>query len=218
MRRIGALAAVLATMASVGGTIFIISPTKVSSDAIRSSVVRSESELAKAWELPAAATFENRVAWQSNASMCGPASVANALRSLQETATSEGAVLSGTGRCWSGICFMGLTLDELAEVTRLKTKRTVTVLRNLSAEEFRRHLRLANDTKRRYIINFNRKSIFGAGVGHHSPIGGYLEREDMVFVLDVNRDFRPWLVERSRLFAAMDTWDGDRKRGLLLIE
>jgi hypothetical protein len=218
MRRIVALAAALATMASVGATLFIIGPTKVSLDAIRSSVLRSENELEKAWELPAAATFERKVAWQSNPSMCGPASVANAMRSLRETATSEDAVLSGTGRCWSGICFMGLTLDELAEVTRLKTKRTVTVLRNLSAEEFRHHLRLSNDPQRRYIINFNRKSIFGAGVGHHSPIGGYLESEDMVFVLDVNREFRPWLVERSRLFAAMDTWDGDRKRGLLLIE
>jgi len=34
--------------------------------------------------------------------------------------------------------------------------------------------------------NFNRAQIFGAGVGHHSPIGGYLEAEDLVFVLDVN--------------------------------
>ena len=37
-------------------------------------------------------------------------------------------------------------------------------------------------------------------------------------VLDVNRDFQPWLVERRRLFAAMDTFDGEKKRGLLLIE
>jgi retron-type reverse transcriptase len=34
----------------------------------------------------------------------------------------------------------------------------------------------------------------------------------------VNRDYQPWLIERTRLFAAMDTWDGKRKRGLLLIE
>ena len=67
-------------------------------------------------------------------------------------------------------------------------------------------------------MNFSRKLIFGAGVGHHSPIGGYLEDEDLVFVLDVNPDYRPWLVERKRLFAAMDTDDGDNKRGLLLIE
>jgi hypothetical protein len=39
-----------------------------------------------------------------------------------------------------------------------------------------------------------------------------------VFVLDVNRDYQPWLVERSRLFDAVNTLDGDKKRGLLLIE
>ena len=76
----------------------------------------------------------------------------------------------------------------------------------------------SNDPAHRYIINFDRKMIFGAGAGHHSPIGGYLENEDLVFVLDVNRDYRPWLVERMRLFDAMNTWDGDKKRGMLLIE
>ena len=80
---------------------------------------------------------------------------------------------------------MGLTLDELGEVTRLKTNRTVSVLRDLSPQQFQQHLRRANETGRRYIINFSRKEIFGAGTGHHSPIGGYLEAEDLVFVLDV---------------------------------
>jgi hypothetical protein len=45
-----------------------------------------------------------------------------------------------------------------------------------------------------------------------------LEAEDLVLVLDVNDKFQPWLIERSRLFAAVDTLDGDKKRGLLLIE
>lgn len=38
-----------------------------------------------------------------------------------------------------------------------------------------------------------------------------------MIVLDVNAKFGPWLVERERLFAAMDTLDGERKRGLLLV-
>jgi hypothetical protein len=45
-----------------------------------------------------------------------------------------------------------------------------------------------------------------------------MEAEDLVFVLDVNSDYQPWLVERTRLFAAVNTRDGDQKRGLLLIE
>jgi len=42
--------------------------------------------------------------------------------------------------------------------------------------------------------------------------GGYLEPEDLVFVLDVNPDYQPWLVERTRLFAAVNTLDGNKKR------
>jgi hypothetical protein len=216
--KIALFTGVLALITLAGGAGLIVSQTKVSPDAIRSSVTRSEAGIEKAWKLPAASTFKRELTWQSNPSLCGPASIANALRSLGETATSEDSVLAGTGRCWTGICFMGLTLDELAEVTRLKTKRTVTVLRDLSSDQFQQHLRHTNDTGRRYIINFSRKEIFGAGTGHHSPIGGYLEAEDLVFVLDVNRDYQPWLVARARLFAAMDTWDGKKKRGLLLIE
>jgi hypothetical protein len=55
-------------------------------------------------------------------------------------------------------------------------------------------------------------------IGHHSPIGRYLENEDLVFILDVNSDYKPWLVERIRLFAAVNTFDGEKKRELLLIE
>ena len=216
--KIALFAGVLALITLVGSASLIVSQTKVGPDAVRSSVTRSAADVERAWKLPAASTFKNELTWQSNPSLCGPASVANVLRSLGETATSVNAVLAGTGRCWTGICFMGLSLDELAEVTRSKTNRTVTVLRDLSPGQFQQHLRRANDAGRRYIVNFSRKEIFGAGTGHHSPIGGYLEAEDLVFVLDVNRDYQPWLIERVRLYAAMDTWDGKKKRGLLLIE
>jgi hypothetical protein len=201
-----------------GAVLFIAGQTRVPPDAIQSSVIRTPELIGKAWKLPVAATFGAEVAWQSNASRCGPASVANTFRSLGEKETTEAEVLAGTGMCWTGFCIIGLTLDELAEVARTKTKRNVTVLRDLTADEFREHMKRANDPGRRYIINFSRDKIFGAGNGHHSPIGGYLEAEDMIFVLDVNEDYKPWLIERERLFSAMDTLDGDKKRGLLLIE
>ena len=84
-------------------------------------------------------------------------------------------MLAGTGRCWTGICTLGLTLDELAEVARANTSRKVTVLRDLNEDQFREHMRRSNDPGRRYLVNFSREQIFGYGVGHHSPIGGYLE-------------------------------------------
>jgi len=196
----------------------VVGQSRVPSEAMASSVTRAPELIERAWHLPVAATFHRYVSWQSNGSRCGPAAVANAYRSLGESASTEGKVLAGTGRCWTGVCILGLTLDELADVARANTSRKVTVLRDLSEDLFLAHLRRSNDPGRRYIVNFDRAQIFGAGVGHHSPIGGYLEAEDLVFVLDVNSDYQPWLVERKRLFAAVNTFDGDKRRGLLLIE
>lgn len=193
-------------------------PPPVSPEAIRTAVVREEGLLEEAHALPVARTYGETLSWQSNGSRCGPASLLNVFRSLGDTLPDEDAVLDGSGKCWTGVCIMGLTLDELAEIARLRTDRSVTVLRDLTPEAFHEHLRRANEPSRRYVINFSRKPIFDGGGGHHSPIGGYLEAEDLVLVLDVNADFRPWLIERERLYAAMDTLDGERKRGLLLIE
>jgi hypothetical protein len=210
-------AIVLAAVIAVPVAILLTRPT-VSPEAIQSSVIRTPALIEKAWALPVAATFARELTWQSNPSKCGPASLANIFKSLGEDSTDESKVLDGTGQCWLfGFCPIGLTLDEVAAVARTKTHRQVTVLRDLTPEQFREHLRQSNDPRNRYLINFNRKLIFGDGAGHHSPIGGYLEAEDLVFVLDVNQDFKPWLVERARLFAAMNTMDGDKTRGLLLI-
>jgi hypothetical protein len=202
----------------LGAAALTINQSKVSPQAIASSVNRSPALLEQAWRLPVATTFNRQLNWQSNLSRCGPASIANAYRSLGDTANTESHVLAGTGRCWTGFCIPGLTLDELADVARANRRHKITVVRDLSEEQFRQHLRRSNDPARRYIVNFSRKQIFGAGVGHFSPIGGYLEAEDLVFILDVNSDYQPWLVERKRLFEAVDTFDGNKRRGLLLIE
>jgi hypothetical protein len=217
MKRIH-LIAVLGGAALLGASALVVGQPKVSPQAIASSVTRTPDILERAWLLPAAATYKRQITWQSNGSRCGPAAVANAYRSLGDAAITEGEVLAGTGRCWTGVCMLGLTLDELADAARANSRRKIIVLRDLSEEAFREHLRRSNDPSRRYIVNFSRQQIFGAGVGHHSPIGCYLESEDLVFVLDVNRDYQPWLVERARLFDAVNTMDGDKKRGLLLIE
>ncbi len=210
---------VVACIALISGAAFLVAgQSGVSSEAIQSSVVRAPELIDRAWHLPVAASFNSELTWQSNGSRCGPASLANAFRSIGEEETTEAAVLDGTGKCWTGFCIIGLTLDELAEVAQQHTGRKVTVVRDLNAKEFREHMRRANDPDRRYIVNFTREKVFGGGGGHHSPIGGYMEAEDLVFVLDVNENYRPWLIERERLFAAMDTLDGDKKRGLLLIE
>jgi hypothetical protein len=176
--------------------------------------------LAQAWALPVAATFGGRVDFQPNGSVCGATSVANVFRSLREGPTTPQGVLEGSGKCPLGFCWMGLSLDELAGVVQEKTRRKVTILRDLTLEEFRAHLGHANDPTRRYIVNFHRGLLFSQGVGHHSPIAGYLTDRDLVLVLDVNRSFGPWLVASERLYRAMDSVDSGtkKKRGLLLVE
>jgi Phytochelatin synthase len=180
---------------------------------------KDASLLEKAWALPGAAAYERRVVSQSNGSLCGPATLANALRSLGEGAATEALVLEGSGKCRTGYCIPGLTLDEVAELARTKTRREVTVLRDLTLDEFREHLRRSNDASRRYLVNFQRGLLFGEGTGHHSPIGGYLVERDLVLVLDVNEKFGPWLVPAERLFVAMDSVDpsSKRKRGMVLL-
>jgi hypothetical protein len=147
---------------------------------------------------------------QSVLSVCGPTSVANVLRSLQVP----------TGRNpFRRFGLRAMSLDQLvseaAEV--MPAPWQVRALRLRDVEELRTELRGANDPARRYVINFARAPLFGSGGGHHSPIGGYLEDEDLAFVLDVNARFGPWLVTTERLFEAMDTTadrSTGRKRGL----
>jgi phytochelatin synthase len=179
--------------------------------------------LARAWDLPSATTFGRRVDYQTNPSVCGPTSVANVLRSLGEggaSAPTTRDVLDGSGKCATGLCINGLTLDEVASLLGRKTTRKIRVLRDLPLDAFRDEMRRANDPARRVVVNFHRGLLFGKGTGHHSPIGGYLEDVDLVFVLDVNGSFGPWLVATERLYRAVDSIDGSsgRKRGLIVIE
>jgi hypothetical protein len=173
--------------------------------------------LERAWRLPVASQF-GQLAFQTNPTSCGASSLANVERSFGLERT-EATILAGTGQCWFGYCLGGLTLDELGAVALASTRHEVTVIRDISYDRFREHLRRSNDPEQRIVINFHRGSLFGEGMGHFSPIGGFLEDEDLVFVLDVNAKYGPFLVNARRLYDAMDTTDGQagRKRGLLAL-
>lgn len=186
---------------------------------IRETVTYQRADLlARAWTLPVARAFPRPLLYQSNGSLCGPSSVANIARSFGERATEE-SVLDDTGLCWSGLCFMGLSLDEVEKMAHAKMPGRVELVRDLSYAQFREHLPRFNDPARRYLANFHRGLLFGKGTGHHSPIGGYLKADDLVFVLDVNGSFEPWLVTPERLFRAIDSVDSatGKKRGLLVV-
>lgn len=173
------------------------------------TTVRKDKELLqKAWELPSARRYLPLLS-QSITSICGPTSVANVLRSM--------GVQTGRNPFRRiGLRAMSLAqlVSESAEV--VPSGWEVRAVRPRSVDELRAELRAANHEHTRFVANFSRVPLFGGGGGHHSPLGGYLENEDLAFVLDVNAGFGPWLVSTERLFEAMST--GDWVRGLARFE
>ena len=176
--------------------------------------------LKKAWALPVAAAYQSDIDFQRNASVCGPASLVNVMHSLKQPGNQESILQGANFSTVLGYLPQGLTLDQLADLARMKLQRKVTVLRDMDLAAFREQLSHVNDRSRRYVINFSRGPLFATGGGHHSPIAGYLDEEDLVLVLDVNRKYGPWLVRSERLYEAMNTADttAQKKRGLLLIQ
>jgi hypothetical protein len=175
------------------------------SESIRSSPTYQRPDLLeRAWALPVARPYAPLLS-QSLRSICGPTSVANVLRSMQVPAAKN--PLRGFG-------FRAMSLDQLvresAEVVPAGWE--VHAVRPGTVDELRTELQASNDVSRRTVANFSRAPLFGSGVGHHSPIGGYLETEDLAFVLDVNSAFGPWLVSTERLFEAIHTV-ADRSTG-----
>ena len=178
--------------------------------------------LDRAWSLPVASRYRAAgLEFQGNGSLCGPTSLVNLIRSTGGVASQE-TILEGAGvKTWFGYLPEGLTLDALADLARRHVGADrVHVLRDLDLDGFRTAMREANDPSRRILVNFHRGPLFGTGGGHHSPVGGYLEDEDLVLVLDVNRAYQPWLVPTERLFEAVDTVDSStgRTRGLLVVD
>jgi Phytochelatin synthase len=182
---------------------------------------QNDALLARAWALPVARLYGPQgYLFQQNPSTCGPTSIADLLRSEGRPADPS-SVLNGSGvLVIFGLLPGGLTLDQEAKILTRSSGKSVKLLRDLSLDSFRAEMAKSNDPSRRVVINFSRKPLFGRGYGHFSPILGYLPAEDLVFVGDVNANYRPWLVPTTRLYDAQNTIDSSSraKRGLLEID
>jgi len=175
--------------------------------------------LERAWQQPVAATYREGFEYQNNWAFCGPATVVNLFHSLGIDRYTQENLFDNTPLGYWKARILGLTLDEMAELIESTSDDDAVILRDLTREEFRARLRDTNDPTKRYLINFNRAPLFGVAIGHYSPIGGYLEDQDLVFVLDVLDKYKPFLVPADRLYEAMDTVDSEtgKKRGLILV-
>ena len=210
--------ALLFAAVTVGPLLFEPNPYKGIPSIEASIEYQSPNLLRQAWALPVASAYRRGgFEYQSNPSFCGPASVANVLRSLGKQ-TNQAKVIDETQfEPWFGILPGGLTLDELSELAAVRLGSKPYIVRDPSLEEFRAWLKRSNDSSYRIIANFHRGPLFGRGHGHFSPILGYLETEDLVLVGDVNRDYRPFLVSSERLWRGTDTVDREtgKERGLI---
>jgi hypothetical protein len=184
---------------------------------------QNEAMLASAWQLPVASTYKNNFVYQENSAFCGPASIVNTLNSLGVRGVSQSKVIENSSTYYIKARILGLTLDEMNKMFKDNLKKSghsewsVTEYRDLTINEFRNHMRQANRPDFRYVINFSRLPLFGVDIGHHSPIGGYIENSDSVFLLDVLEDYKPFIVSTEKLFIAMNTIDSEteKKRGLI---
>ncbi len=222
---IGCLLSLALAASSLGGAFFYVSrpdPRFVHAISIESDPAYHDAALLeRAWALPTASLYRAHFESQGNGSFCGPTSVVDVLRSTGADA-DQAHVLDGSGiTTVFGILPGGITLEQVAAlVHRRLPDRNVTVHRDLDLEALRGLALRANDPAVRMIANFHRGPLFARGGGHHSPIGGYLEDEDLVFVLDVNHDYQPWLAHTARLLEAMSVVDpaSGSTRGVVSIE
>jgi hypothetical protein len=135
MKRMVALAGVI-VVGLIVAVVAYVGQSKVPPEAIQTCVTQTEALLDHAWRLPVAAAFGRTLSWRSNGSVCGRASLANVFRSLGEEADTEGEVLQGTYACWFHVCPIRLTPDQMTDLARLHSSRTVTVhLGRISLDE-----------------------------------------------------------------------------------
>ena len=140
--RIALFAGALALTALAGGAgLLVRAKTKVSPDAMRSSVTLDRSRGRKACEVvPTASTSKGARRGSQNASLYSPASVANALRILGRDGHLGAAALARNQPLLSGICFLELTLDELRRSHAFEPIAAFSVLQVISPGQFQQHL------------------------------------------------------------------------------
>lgn len=156
--------------------------------------------------------IDQAMCFQPKEGYCGIATVNTVTRSLDPPYYVPYGI--GTYRAFS-IDNLAKTLESINYQHNLFTKIEPIVLTEHTAlDEFRCYLKEANGTSTtscRILANFHRKTLFGTGYGHWSPIGAVVTKskeeaeEEYVMVLDTNEKYGPFMVSLRRFFLAVKT-------------
>jgi len=232
---------VLAVLAYVGLRVWrvysnITTETKDQQPVKMLPVYQDKALLAKAWALPAARLY-GRIIYQPVEGFCGHATISNGVFSIPP---HDKFVVMPPTAVPMGVAEMKEFCQNLckAPATTNGTEKSgngclctavESFTDNLTYEKFMEIVRSSNDSRYRLLANFMRGPLFFCDSnvqvdffmkymsGHWSPIAGYLEEEDLVFVLDVNEKYGAYLVPSRRMYESVNTKDlmGGTWRGLV---
>ena len=160
---------------------------------------------------------------QEKRSWCGVASAVTVLAALRGEAMAQDQLFTAGAsavRSWWTATFWGMSLGELAGL--LQAHGVVVELHRADEgiEAFRQAVASNAAHGDDYLLVNWQRSVLGeeGEAGHISPIGAYDAAGDRVLVLDVAAYRYPWAwFPLPRMFAAMDTRDGDALRGWLVV-
>jgi hypothetical protein len=179
---------------------------------------RDDKLVDKLWLMPVASKYFSAVEYQYAEGYCGLATMRCMLKSL--LSSSQKITEDMVPEPKRGPMTLTTFAGRIDEQTKGSLKSRV-VLGSQGYEEFLSVVKQANNPNVRIAANFLRSPIFGfTGTlllpmnimktffgGHFSPIVGYLEKEDLVGVFDVNSNYSLYLVPSRRLYDAVNTYD-----------
>lgn len=171
---------------------------------------------------------------QENLSFCGPATIVTILNStdLPRPPSSRHPnyfrfdqnnifkLPKTPPKDQSSVRTSGMSLAILEKFFRLTAAdATAKFASDVTVEDFRLDLQACLQTSGQFMaVNYLRTMVGQAGGGHISPIAAYNESEDAVLILDVSKyKYPPVWVKLNHLFRAMETSDGAKSRGYVLI-
>jgi hypothetical protein len=181
------------------------------------------------WSSPIGLCYSNAVEFQEREGFCSSATQRSILKSIpnfKPQNVPEPKLRSAT---------LQVLATELEQGGHGMIKTTI-VYASEGYDAYLDVLRKVNDVKYRVSINFLRSPLFGFKRpfwlpinlvscffgGHHSPLLGYLEEQNLVAVFDVNHNYGAFLVDARRLYDAVATFpivgSQGNPRGLVIAE